>query len=272
MRSPGNVPEEEQVIEILRRIDKDDDGRIKYEEFVEALQPVSLGFGSTIKSRKAKRTTENIEPSTQHRGDLFRSDRDLDFKKSRTATSTFRTTSPLKQTKQFSPEIRENKVRFYSPEQKLYKSTQKSQQLDDIYAEKTFLDQEKAHLKRSKSAQKKTTTKTSKTKNRSKIVLEENALSSLLIVFKELINLEREVEFVKQDLALRPDFNLMDAFRLFDNRAKGIITVKEFENIFRAFDLYPEKSDLYLLIKRLDRDGDGKLKYGFFRCQTFYIF
>ena len=36
-----------------------------------------------------------------------------------------------------------------------------------------------------------------------------------------MIVLDKEIEIIKQDLALRPDFNLLDCFRLFDIKEKG---------------------------------------------------
>jgi len=46
----------------------------------------------------------------------------------------------------------------------------------------------------------------------------------LALIFKDLVFLEREVETAKIEVALKADFNLMDAFRLFDISAKGFIT------------------------------------------------
>lgn len=41
--------------------------------------------------------------------------------------------------------------------------------------------------------------------------------ADLVNLLKEIIFLEREVESSKIDLALKSDFNLKDAFRLFDH-------------------------------------------------------
>lgn len=38
---------------------------------------------------------------------------------------------------------------------------------------------------------------------------------------KQIMFVEREIEAQKIELALRPDFNLVDAFRLFDVKAMG---------------------------------------------------
>lgn len=42
-------------------------------------------------------------------------------------------------------------------------------------------------------------------------------------VFKDSIFLERELESAKIELSLKPDFNLLDLFRMLDPYAKGYI-------------------------------------------------
>jgi hypothetical protein len=91
-----------------------------------------------------------------------------------------------------------------------------------------------------------------------------DAYGDLLKVFREVISLEREVEFAKQDLALRNDFNPFDAFRYFDKKGKTFISVAELEEGFGEIGIFPAKPDLYLFIRRFDKQGDGKLRFGDF--------
>lgn len=44
------------------------------------------------------------------------------------------------------------------------------------------------------------------------------------------LELEKRLEKIKVDLALRTDFNLIDTFRLFDAQGKGWITAEEVAN------------------------------------------
>ena len=44
-------------------------------------------------------------------------------------------------------------------------------------------------------------------------------------VLKDNIFLERELESAKIEAALKPDFNLLDAFKIFDTRGTGNISV-----------------------------------------------
>ena len=46
----------------------------------------------------------------------------------------------------------------------------------------------------------------------------------LVNMLKEQIHLDRELEMAKQSLSLLPDFNLIDAFRIFDTKDKGVLT------------------------------------------------
>ena len=48
------------------------------------------------------------------------------------------------------------------------------------------------------------------------------------MMFKDLVFLEREIESAKIEVALKSDFNLMDAFRLFDQAGRGFITQHDF--------------------------------------------
>jgi len=52
-------------------------------------------------------------------------------------------------------------------------------------------------------------------------------------VIKDCVFLEREVETAKIELALRTDFNLMDAFRMFDPRGHNDFTAQEFMESLR---------------------------------------
>ena len=52
---------------------------------------------------------------------------------------------------------------------------------------------------------------------------------------------ERDIEAAKIDLALRPDFNLVDAFKMFDIKSLGGICKQDFMDGLRAnlnFDDY----------------------------------
>uniref|UniRef100_A0A0G4FQF5 EF-hand domain-containing protein n=1 Tax=Chromera velia CCMP2878 TaxID=1169474 RepID=A0A0G4FQF5_9ALVE len=79
--------------------------------------------------------------------------------------------------------------------------------------------------------------------------------------FKEQMILNREVERLKSDLAMRPDFCLLDFFRLCDEDHKGFASSWEMKIAFRLFGVYPDSPYLDSLVKRFSRVGDGRLRY-----------
>lgn len=46
-------------------------------------------------------------------------------------------------------------------------------------------------------------------------------------ILKDTIFLERELESVKIEVTLKPDFNLLDAFRMLDAQGKGFVSIAE---------------------------------------------
>ncbi|KAL4480513.1 hypothetical protein ABPG72_022268 [Tetrahymena utriculariae] len=94
-----------------------------------------------------------------------------------------------------------------------------------------------------------------------KLLEEQGELARTL---KQIINLEKEVEQAKESLVSRNDFNLLDAFRLFDVDGKGRIQCNEFMTLFESLDLYPGRHELYLVIRRYDNDGDGHIRFADF--------
>ena len=78
---------------------------------------------------------------------------------------------------------------------------------------------------------------------------------------KDQINNNRELESLKNVLALRKDFNIHDIFHIFDKNNNGYITEKEFLAGLNKFNIKPNKVESFLIMKRLDRNFDGTIKY-----------
>lgn len=88
---------------------------------------------------------------------------------------------------------------------------------------------------------------------------EEEALADAL---KNMIFLEMDIEKSKQKLALKGDFNLLDAFRLFDKYGLGDITKLDFEEGLKTLGIYSiMKKEIDLFFKRYDSNGDHKLRF-----------
>jgi len=85
---------------------------------------------------------------------------------------------------------------------------------------------------------------------------------------REQIDLDKQLENQKNDLAMRSDFNLLDAFRFFDIHGKGYITKSELKEGYNQFDIYPTNNELYLVMRKFDKDNDGLLRFADF-CEFF---
>ena len=75
----------------------------------------------------------------------------------------------------------------------------------------------------------------------------------------EIIQIIKDVELRKNELALRHDFNMYDFYAVFDTENKGYITLREFEEVYDMFRLYPRSEYLRLAFRTLDKDLDGHI-------------
>ena len=76
----------------------------------------------------------------------------------------------------------------------------------------------------------------------------------LVQVLKDLMNLETDLENAKSDLAMKPDFNLVDCFRIFDYTGRGWCSFDEFRDGLGSMGLHPPLIDLELVFSRYDSD------------------
>ena len=90
----------------------------------------------------------------------------------------------------------------------------------------------------------------------------------LISAFREYIRLELEVDDAKCRLAQQTDFNLMDAYQMLDKFSKGWVTVPDIIESLGELGAYPHKDDVYLFVRRYDKDGDGRVLYSDF-CDAF---
>lgn len=82
----------------------------------------------------------------------------------------------------------------------------------------------------------------------------------LVRALKEIINNTKLLENTKNELALRSDFNLFDAFRWFDLEGKGVISFQEFQEGLADLYILPTEETLDLFFRRYDADCDNYLK------------
>ena len=81
----------------------------------------------------------------------------------------------------------------------------------------------------------------------------------LVRAFKEQISLENELEEAKNRLALQPDFNVPDAFDLLDRYHFNNLSPTELSDSLASNGVYTSSEDVFLFVKRYDRNFDGRI-------------
>ena len=86
----------------------------------------------------------------------------------------------------------------------------------------------------------------------------------LVSALNDFLSMEIDLEQVRIDLSLRPDFNLLDLFRMFDIDNKGYITFDEFRSGIYLFHIYPNTEDSRSFFTRYETTSKGILNYSDF--------
>ena len=81
---------------------------------------------------------------------------------------------------------------------------------------------------------------------------------------KKLMSVESEIERVKIDLSINPDFNCEDAFRIFELDARGFLDKEDLKYGLNLLNVYPTDIELRLLLKRFDLLKQGVINYADF--------
>ena len=76
---------------------------------------------------------------------------------------------------------------------------------------------------------------------------------------RAMIGGENDVEREKINLALKPDFNMVDAFQIFDSNRDGRVDQFELREGLAAIGVFPTQDEIDLFIKRYDTSGDRRL-------------
>jgi len=92
-------------------------------------------------------------------------------------------------------------------------------------------------------------------------------------MLKDIIFLERELEACKIELALKPDFNLLDAFKMLDTAYMGYLSFTELSSkLATTFELdtigIKGLESMQLLFDRYDSTKDQRLSLAEF-CRAF---
>jgi len=81
-----------------------------------------------------------------------------------------------------------------------------------------------------------------------------------------MIETSRKLESAKMDLSCNPDFNLMDAFTIFDQNGSGFVSPSDFYEAFVALrpTYFPKLNEVEDLFFKYNKTRDLKLKYSEF--------
>lgn len=81
---------------------------------------------------------------------------------------------------------------------------------------------------------------------------------------RKLMEIESRIEDAKISLAINPEFNCEDAFRLFESNDKGFLDKTDIKNGLNLLCIFPTNKELDLLMKRFDLQKNGYLNFADF--------
>lgn len=236
LKNNGHYASERELIAIIRRIDTDGDAKLSYSEFTEFLNANSEGS-----SRIAE-----LEQTLRSRSEM----------KNRRNLSQYN--SPLRSKAQYDSPVRPHTpgidrvrhiatpMRNSSPLRETMRSPIRSPLRD-------------SHLSPAKELR-----NTSPVRRGMEIPLRLDDEDELVRALREYINLERELENAKIALVQTPDFNVFDAFRIFDMDSRGWISHSDLKIGLNEIGICPDHEELALFFKRYDKDLDNRLRFSEF--------
>jgi Ca2+-binding EF-hand superfamily protein len=83
----------------------------------------------------------------------------------------------------------------------------------------------------------------------------------LVCSLKHLITLENNLESAKENLALRPNFTIHDAFKIFDFSGYGKVIPVDVKDAFAKYGLIIRLEEAKLIVSRYDRDRSADLNF-----------
>jgi len=211
----------EQIIDLLKRLDRNDDGKVSFEEFRRALMPIEGQIPvkmKTIQSPNRHYCEENYQESEKYNNNLYE--------------------DPLNE-------------KF---ERKSFEKTRKSPE-KTLKSSKILCNSSEKLEKHAKLCRKHAKPK----QDFSQFFFKEQG--ELARTFKQFILLDKEIELMKKELCIRQDFELLSTFQLMDCKGKGLLSAYELEIALNKLQIFPTKYELFLFVKRYDRDFDGKFSF-----------
>ena len=81
---------------------------------------------------------------------------------------------------------------------------------------------------------------------------------------KKLMAVESDIEKLKINLSLNPDFNCEDVFRIFELDSRGFLDKDDLKYGFNLLNVYPTDYELRLFLKRFDLQKQGCISFADF--------
>ena len=81
---------------------------------------------------------------------------------------------------------------------------------------------------------------------------------------KKIMDIESQIESTKINLAFKPDFNVEDAFRIFECNGRGFLDENDLKCGLSLIGICPTDNEIRLLMKRFDLENEGKINYADF--------
>ena len=99
------------------------------------------------------------------------------------------------------------------------------------------------------------------TQNKKYVEYEQNQFNEFLT---KLMLIEGDIERLKIDLSLNPDFNCEDAFRIFELDGRGFLDKEDLKYGLNLLNIYPTEQEIRLLMKRFDLQKQGGINFADF--------
>ena len=276
LRNKITTISDEDINILMRRLDLDGDGKISYYEFIDATTPTAQEkklknkLSSNDKKIEKTKSSQKI-PEINQKGN----NNELNVKVYDRQIQTQRDSITKDKSKDIDAEelveiSKKPTKNTYPLEEKL--SYRKQAERDENMANRnaainvsiSFRTPSPLKNTPEKSSNKRINNDTISTKlSLTMSPMKGNEEEYLAIALKNQLDLDKELEIVRENLAIKTDFNLMDAFRFFDSNGKGFITSSELDQTLRSFDIFANTTEIYLFMRRFDADGDGLLRYSF---------
>jgi len=80
--------------------------------------------------------------------------------------------------------------------------------------------------------------------------------SHIYYVFQSQLELETNIEKIKIQLSLKTDFNLIDAFRIFNECGSGSASIQDLIHGLKDLGLAVTNDEMTLFMARFDQDSD----------------